>query len=292
MSRAGQPVHWLQVNVALERHDGTALPSARALFGRLSPALADWRGRQLLDHFFFMRKPPDVRLRFSGPDPNEALLPVLIALLSGLRQEGFVRRFFPSVYEPEIRQFGGPEAMGHVHAYFDADSMAWLALDRLTAAGRRKLSPEVLAAAVLNDLFLRALGCPFEVWDVWCNLASLVPVPSGEESQAADVVSVESLFPHVGEEEAQVLRTYLQANEELSGGLMQVWEQGALQCGLRALFPFVALFHFNRHGIGAEQAALIGAMCRAWDAKRGMRGVEVGPPRRPVRGEGDTRRGE
>jgi hypothetical protein len=69
--------YWAQMNVALERKTGDALPSARALFSRLSPTIARWRKENTLEHFFFMRKPPDVRLRFLVYNPQINIIPDL-----------------------------------------------------------------------------------------------------------------------------------------------------------------------------------------------------------------------
>lgn len=267
-------IHWLQVNVALERHEGGALPSARALFEQLYPAIGDWRREKILKSFFFMRKPPDVRLRFFVPDSEAKLLTELETILSRLKQDGFVRYFFPSVYEPEIFQFGGNDAMNLVHAYFDADSMAWISLDRIAISGKRMISTETLVLAVMNDLFFRTLECPYEVWDVWCNLESLIPA-SQEMSQAKEIFFVDSLSPHASKEEAYILQDYVDANHKLSMGLQQVWSNGKLQYGLRAILPFIAKFHFNRHGLDAErQAVLIGAMKQAWNPKKNLIGIE------------------
>lgn len=278
---AGVPASWLQVNVAMERHEGDALRSARVLFERLSPAIADWRRQVILDRFFFVRKPPDLRLRFLGQNLETHLLAELETILSGLKRDGFVKRFFPSVYEPEVFQFGGAEAMDRVHEHFDADSMAWIALDQLAASGPRTIPTKVVVLAVMNDLFLRTLSCPSEVWDVWCNIASLLQAAQGMHPPTTGIVLIDSLLPHASKEEAHILQDYMRSNQQLSTGLWQIWNNGKLQCGLRAIFPFIAMFHFNRHGLDASaRAALAYAMRCAWNPKRRLRGVGVDPPSR------------
>jgi thiopeptide-type bacteriocin biosynthesis protein len=278
MSPPGLPARWLQVNVALQRRDGGARPSARALFGHLSRLVADLRQRRILDCFYFMRKAPDVRLRFRGREPEGDLFFELHKILSGLQHDGFVQRFFCSVYEPEVHQFGGPEAMDHVHAHFDADSAAWIALDLLDASGRWTVPSAVFESALMNDLFYRTLACRAEVWDTWCNLRSLLPAAQSGPAPVVDIVLAEDLLPQVSPAEAHVIEQYLGSNRALASGLLQVWNEGRLQCGLRGLLPFVAMYHFNRHGIdGVGQAALAHAMSQAWDPKRGMRGAEAEP---------------
>jgi thiopeptide-type bacteriocin biosynthesis protein len=270
-----QKKRWLQINVALGRQGGDALPYARALFERLSVTIMDWRRQKVLDTFFFMRKPPDLRLRFLISDPEGNLLAQLESILSKLKDDGILRYFFPSIYEPEAYQFGGIEAVDLVHAYFDADSMAWISIEVLAELGRRTISTDILVLAVMNDLFFRTLECPSEVWDVWCNLASLIPT-SQERPSEIDVFLIESLLPHASLEEISILQDYAEANQKLSAGLLQVQRNGKLHYGLRAIFPFIAMFHFNRHGLNCErQAVLANAMKAAWNPKRNLIGVDV-----------------
>lgn len=270
---------WLQINVALCRPDGGgALVSARAVFGRLEPMLADWRAEGAVDGFHFMRKPPDLRLRFGGPDPAATLTPDLTAALGELRARGAVERFFASIYEPEERLFGGPAAMALVHAHFDADTTAWLALDRLRQAGSARLPVDLLACAIVNDLCARRLDAN-EIWDVWCNLATIVGVappasaaPPGERVRLGD-----GLRAAASEDERALLDDYRDANAALAGGLGELWSAGRLECGVRALLTYVALFCLHRHGLdGARQAALAEAMRRAWDPRGRFRGDDAG----------------
>lgn len=270
---------WLQLNVALVRGEAGALPSARALFARLAPLVAAYRRRRLLRLFLFVRKPPDVRLRFLGPDPERHLLPELRRAIDDLHGAGVVRRVFPSVYEPETRQFGGPEASGHVHAYFDADTAAWLALDRLAAEGGRAIPAVTLVAATMGDLFFRALGCRSEVWDTWCNLAAVIRAPEVRTgAPVPDIVLLDTLLPMATPPEKAVLRQYHRANQQLAAGLLRVWERGRLRSGLRAILPYVALFHLNRHGIDPnQQVVMVQSMVRAWDPKEGLIGASPTP---------------
>jgi len=267
---------WLQVNVALERRSRAPLDSARDVFRELQPLLRRWRRRRSLRRFFFMRKPPGIRLRFLGPDPRRRILPDLQEVLTRLRRRRRIRRFFCSVYEPEIRSFGGASAMDLVHAYFEVDSAAWIELDQLSAAGRGTLAADVVSLAAVNDLFLRALEDAGEVWDAWCNLAELRPAPKGDLPRLR-VPFLAGLLPMATATERRVLRRYARANQVLARGLSRLWSRGALSTGLRAILPFVAAFHFNRHGVGGPaQSRLVGAMAEAWRPQRGMRGEEQG----------------
>lgn len=266
---------WLQINVALERKEGDALPCARALFKQLFPLINELRYHKVIDTFFFMRKPPDLRLRFLVNDPEGSILTQLEHILSKLKDNGFVKYFFPSIYEPEIHQFGGIEAMDFVHAYFETDSIAWILLDELAALDQRTISTDTLVLAVMNDLFFRTLECSSEVWDVWCNLANLIPL-SQERPSETNALLLESILPYVSNEERNILLDYIDANQKLSAGLLHIQRDGKLEYGLRAIFPFIATFHFNRHGLNYErQSILAGAMKKAWNPKHSMIGVDT-----------------
>jgi thiopeptide-type bacteriocin biosynthesis protein len=271
---------WLQFNVALARRGGPALTSARALFARIAPLVAQFRRKRRLRWFLFTRKPPDVRLRFFGPKPELDLAPQLRRALGGLRQAGHVRRFFPSVYEPETRRFGGPEAMSYVHAYFDADTTAWIALDRLGERGNRTSPTEILNIAVVNDLFSRTLSDPSEIWDAWSNLLQMLHVPQVAVAGSVPPIDVlDGLIGRAYSAEAAILRRYAVANRRLAIGLLRAWGQGRLRCGLRVILPLVALFHFNRHGMDSgRRAPLVRSMVAAWDPTRKLVGAEVGHP--------------
>lgn len=225
-----------------------------------------------------MRKPPDLRLRFSGANTPDAVCDELFATLDELRDAGAVERCFASVYEPEERLFGGLAAMAHVHAHFDADTSAWLQLDRLRREGRAQLEPDVLACAVVNDLCTQLLDGN-ETWDVWCNLAAIV----GVADRAAPALSAGApllsggLRAAAAPEERAVLDDYRRVNAALAAGLREVWGAGQLGCGLRALLTYVALFTLHRHGLdGARQAAIVEAMQRAWNPRGRFRGDDAG----------------
>lgn len=264
---------WLQLNVALSRRDGDALGRARAVFAALTPQLAARRVAGDLDAFFFMRKPPDLRLRFGGPDPRAAMARELTRTLDGLREQGIVERFFVSVYEPEVRLFGGPEAMALVHEHFDADTTAWLELDGLRATGRASLPPELIACAVMNELFTLLLDAT-ETWDAWCNLATVVGEPATAGPACDRPPMPRALRTEATAGERRVLDEYRRCNERLAGGLAALRDGGRLDCGLRGMLPFVALFHLHRHGLdGSKQASIAEAMRRAWNPRGQMRGA-------------------
>jgi thiopeptide-type bacteriocin biosynthesis protein len=268
---ARQRSEWLQVNVSLARRDGSALASARPLFRSLDAELPAWRRQRLVSRFFFQRKHPDVRLRFHGP--RDGLVGRLRPILSRMKAEGHLGRSFYSVYEPEERLFGGRACMRHVHVYWDADSLAWIALDRLVEAGTFRIAYPDLMAAVLNDVFSRVLGDGGEVWDTWCNLVAVLQSEAGPHGQAGDPVMLDGLAAQVSGAELAILDRYRQANGALAEGLLQEWSRGSMRSGMRAILSDFALFTLNRHGFDQAKAAAVAcAMAAAWNPHQYLRG--------------------
>src|SRR5262249_50210581 len=139
----GKTWQWVELDVGLVRHDGQGLPSARILFARLEPLVETWRGAGSLRWFYFMRKPPDVRLRFST-SLQQRVTKELNALATALQKEDIIAAAFFRPYRPETRRFGGRLAMDLVHSYFDADTSMLFELDRSYQQDIQSLRPEVI----------------------------------------------------------------------------------------------------------------------------------------------------
>ncbi len=272
---------WGQVNIALARTTDPVLEQARRVFDEVVPALDAFRLDGRLRRFHFMRKPPDIRLRLEGPDAWGDLLPPVARILDRLQEAGAVVTHSPGIYEPETRLFGGERAMSLVHDYFDVDSRGWVDHDRLVREGSAVLTAEELTGRVANDLFARTLGDQAEVWDAWCNVHQVVAGAQPADGEGTDDTATRGPAP--AEEmagarstgESAILERYRAADTELATGLRALAQRGELECGLRALLPFVAVFHFHRYGLDQRrQRALALTMVEAWDPRRGMRGAE------------------
>jgi thiopeptide-type bacteriocin biosynthesis protein len=268
---AGLAHEWLQLNVALARRDGSALSSARFILRDVEGAFPrEGRGATL---FFFQRKPPDLRVRFF--DARERLLRRLRPLMSRARSEGHIVRSFHSVYEPEYRQFGGRACMRSVHAFWSADALAWIAMDRLIERGAFAIPHATLIASVLDDLFWRVLTDGGEVWDTWCNLVALLQGNVATGEVPAIPPTLETISGAVSGAEAELVARYQQANAALANGLSRAWQAGRMESGVRSILPYVALFTLNRHGFDqARAAALAGAMAAARNPNQHLRGVQ------------------
>jgi thiopeptide-type bacteriocin biosynthesis protein len=256
------PPAWHQVNLALTAVDGSMLNSAGAVFGKLEPALNEWRKEQKLRRFFFMRKPPGLRLRFLA---DKALSHEISALLDDLMDKGSLDAWMRSVYEPETDRFGGAAAMEAVHEWFDSDSMQWMAVDRSRRNGGAVITRDALCAAVAQDLVKATLPDRSEMWAVWRLYASangLGPVGTNPE-RFGDVAY---LGATASPAEQKVLYVYQEANQVLSARLLSCWQDGKLTAGIRSVLATIVLFHFNRHGLDpAAHSRIAWSMISALD---------------------------
>ncbi len=207
--------------------------------------------------FFFMRKPPDLRLRFRG---DGSFCGILEERFRGLVERGHVHHVRAGTYEPEVARFGGSAAMEAAHTFFDCDSEAWMHLDRLRLAGQSALSADELCAAVAEDLVARLFDAPAERRALFerhaRHLAAGNVGPAG--SDPAPLLTLGALIARANEWERPLLERYADANRRLAEALRELERGDALTCGLRAAGQGVLAFHFHRHGLdGAAQARLI-----------------------------------
>lgn len=261
--RAGAPDgnRWLQINAAPD-----PTPEAdRAILLAVGAAVGRLRRERALDLWFWQRKEPGLRLRFRArAGREEEVAAALVPVLRGLVRRGAVRRWRASVYEPEVHLFGGPAMMEAAHRWASADAAVQAA--SLASSGLA-VTPSVLTLAVLNDLFRR--GCdsgPEEVWDVWCRLAAMhgIAPGAGRPLPAIGIEDIAALAPDVG-------RAMAAANARLAAALSRAWSAGRLTTGRRAALSMVALFHWNRMGLGPDsRRQLIDGMTAALDPHRGI----------------------
>ncbi|AFZ26492.1 thiopeptide-type bacteriocin biosynthesis domain protein [Cylindrospermum stagnale PCC 7417] len=249
---------WVQLNVGLVRHQEGALPSARALFAQIAPLVTHWRNSGLLRWFFFMRKPPDVRLRFFIKVEQQEVMGkstrIAIAELSDLmytlERENFINLFFFSDYQPETERFGGLAAMKWVHQHFDVDTSMWLILDYLYRDNLSVIPKDLLLTTLSNDLFTRGLLDKVSMQAAWRSLGALIPAPPGTTIPAVELFSIETLCKSrcVKGQEADVLQLYATANDVLAKELVNLQDIGQLTQNLADIFATVAMFNFHRHG--------------------------------------------
>jgi len=170
---------WAQVGLA------PAAGRSRELLGELAEVVRNWRARQVVEDFFFMHKPPGLRVRFA-PAPGRAsfVRAELIRLARAWYAAGLVASAESGEYEPEEHLFGGAESMAHVHRLFTEDATTWLACH----APPRPAPAWALSLAMLRPLF-DALGLDARregaVWTCVAGAGRAVPGGVGAD-EAAD----------------------------------------------------------------------------------------------------------
>ena len=255
---------WIQLNVGLVRHGGKALSSARELFDRLIPLIGFWRKRSLLRWFFFMRKPPDVRLRFFMLESGDPISELSVQM-KALQSENCIREWFFSEYIPETGRFGGPHAMELVHEHFDTDTSVWWGLDRLQRQGENLLGTETRLLATVQDLFLRAAASPADTLNTWRRLERLTPLSERVALPRIPLrIRKEGLAGlEVSEPERIWIDCHAKSNAALANGLAGLGKAGQLTRDLEEILAAVALFTFHRHGIPGTRSSLsVAAMIR------------------------------
>ncbi|MFN6527027.1 thiopeptide-type bacteriocin biosynthesis protein [Nostoc sp. ChiSLP03a] len=256
---------WVQLNVGLVRHQGNALSSARALFARLEPLVTYWQSNDLLRCFFFMRKPPDVRVRFFTTVDRQQAIADISDLMYALRRENLINLFFFSDYEPETDRFGGLEAMKLVHQHFDADTSLWLMLDYLDRHNLGVISKDLLVPTVLHDLFTRTLSDPVAILATWHSLSALISTPPEGTIPTIELLSLETLYDL---KEAEILQKYATANDILAKELLNLQHLGQLTQDLVDILAAVAMFNFHRHGFDSHRSGrLIEGIIRTLEGK-------------------------
>ncbi|HET9958662.1 MAG TPA: thiopeptide-type bacteriocin biosynthesis protein, partial [Polyangiaceae bacterium] len=257
---------WFQANVQLSSDRVAARDQALALFAALGPEIKRWRAQGELKRFFFMRKPPGLRLRFRFVE--RSALTRLQMRLHELGGQGAIQGWAPAIYEPEKYKWS-PSLVPHVHAFFDADSAAFVRWFPRQRQGQSALTAPTLSLAVLSDLFSRATESRDEAWDVWCNLQRLhgsgmhnAVEPTGSARvREFESFGLRQLAERVPEPDRRLLLSYERTNTRFANALNNALHLGSLTQGPRAILAFLTMFHWNRWGLSlSERAALYEGM--------------------------------
>lgn len=250
---------WLQLNIGLVRQNGSALPSARAVFAEIQPLIDRWRAAACLDCCFFMRKPPDIRLRFLMIDNLESAISELSSHLHRLQNQNAIEQFFFSDYDLEVERFGGLAAINVIHQYFDLDMTNWLILDQLSQQNLRGIPPEILLPTVFHDLFCCVFDDEVSVFKVWQRLEEFTWVKTSSITSTVTLLTIKELrgsFP-VTEVEANILDAYSQAHCQFAEAFIQLLLLDLIDGDLHDILATTALFNFNRHGFPGERSSVI-----------------------------------
>ncbi|MFF9646251.1 thiopeptide-type bacteriocin biosynthesis protein [Kitasatospora aureofaciens] len=141
------------------------------LYAALNTTARELLGEGEGDGFFFMHKPPGLRVRFETAGSRRLQLDSLLEdRICSWKREGLITAWCRGVYEPESYLFGGPASMRSVHRVFEADSLAWLGYHELALKHVDEGPPGpswAMSLAMIRALFdaLEVVG--WEDLDVW-----------------------------------------------------------------------------------------------------------------------------
>lgn len=277
---------WLQVSCALFTDASGTRPSVP--WRELEAAVERWRGDGAFRRFFFLRKPPGLRLRFFGEGLADRLEPELLSWMVGAERSDLIRGFRLTLYEPEESRFGGPVGMAIAHDHFDRSSRFALAYEALSGGEQASLSRHVLSAAMSNHLFAKAAEDQAEVWDVWSQLARSATEFGGSATGPYDGSLRSALelggafWDALTPSTSTLVERALEGNEATAERLRAASDAGRLMVGKRAWLAAATTFHWNQLGLGLEPERLsqaIGGAAAALDPQResDARGEHPGP---------------
>ncbi|MSR13215.1 MAG: hypothetical protein EXR86_01335 [Gammaproteobacteria bacterium] len=247
-----ETARWVQFDIGLVRRAGDARLSAQEMFKRV----VDWweprAGADQVHGWFFMRKPPDVRLRILA---TAVAQPALSSLAQSLQQavaDGVIASSTAGTYHPEVARFGGAAALNLVHAWFMLDSVLWYRFEQIDRQAQRALSAGAALAAVFHDLFREVAG---DVVAPWHSLARHVLLDAEDHVDAGAPASLDDLCraAELGAEERAILAAYRAGNRFFARALREV----SPICSTADIAATTAFFTFNRHGFPAQRSAPI-----------------------------------
>ncbi|WP_158883518.1 thiopeptide-type bacteriocin biosynthesis protein [Amycolatopsis anabasis] len=250
---------WVQADLAMTELE------APLVYPRIRGLVCEWLDQGDVSEFFFMHKPPGLRIRFAPASGRADWVRGEFQRRAGeWGDAGLTRGVRSAVYEPESQLFGGPGSMRHVHRLFTVDSLAWLEYHG---------KPSAVPAWVLSLLMLRTVfeGLQLFGWecqDVWARVGAagkrLCPgdEPSGSEAVRARIrqtwerpdLSRGALVEDV---RRLVDRHAEQARPLLGRWRAEYFDDERARLGPRQAAAYYTVFHWNRGALGIPRQALI-----------------------------------
>jgi thiopeptide-type bacteriocin biosynthesis protein len=258
---------WLQLGVSFvpSRGERAAL-AAQATFGEaLRRAVLRWRARGLVRRFFFMGKPPGMRLRFET-SPATPLADMRQLVSSWLLRQPAVARLEPSIYLAESFQFGGALGVDVAHDYHTADSLLALQATYREQRGTISASTEILSLLIVCDLVRRMTDDSWEAWDLWKRMAITGRRPNVRRETAQRmvetvrpfVVQPDAVFRRLVAVDRRLVAAAYEANERAATAMRRLAAQGQLLFHVREIIPFWVVFHWNRWRVARQVELTVG----------------------------------
>lgn len=265
---------WVCFGLEAARGGAAAWQSPR-FFGALGKNARRWLREGAITGFFFMGKPPGLRLRFEASDPESFEK----RLRRWLSRQGAADYARAQTYEPEEHQFGGPEGARIAHRLFTADSLAALAFKAGAGRADSRVTAEFLSLYCILPVLREIALDQLELWDLWRNLRWTGRLPANPpRSRAVDAVAAQlrplldspwdEAVNRLPQRERRIVRRAEAETRGLGAQLREAADAGELNYPPRKIAPFWLIFQWNRWGLrGAMQRTLAIGVERALNPK-------------------------
>ncbi|MEU0925771.1 thiopeptide-type bacteriocin biosynthesis protein [Streptomyces malaysiensis] len=257
------PTGWHQVNIEFADY-----PAAEyAFITHLLPPLRTATDSGTVAAWWFLRKHPCWRFRVTpGPKATaEDVAQYLADTLDPMVAMGLTKRWWPSLYEPEIAAFGGPEGMKIAHALFHTDSAGVLDyLHHVKTASCGLLDAKATSFLVIS-MFLRAAKQEWgEQGDVWARVEANRPLPDEVpmEQVTAMTPKLQKLLAanpapaFVPGGPLAPLAKWVTGVQQSGRAIADAGHAERLRLGTRTILARHILFHWNRMGFTTRQQAI------------------------------------
>lgn len=233
---------WVQLGLTVGGRPGAQL------YHELAEVARDLLAERVATEFFFMHKPPGLRIRFEpGRGQRDNLAATVLAAAERWRSAGLVETATPTVYEPETALFGGPESMRHVHRLFTVDSLRWLDRHASQDPPAGQDAPAWAHSLSVLGSLLAGLGIvgweDLDVWDqVRTRTGRRLPSrvrESAEFRSAADGIRATWTRSRDG-------RAHDEIRVVAADWRTGYFDTAAAELGPREAAAFVTIFHWNR----------------------------------------------
>ncbi len=224
----------------------------------LGPQLNAAEHAKIINSWWFVRKGPSWRVRLlPAIGQDEQATTAMEQTMHDLSGRGTLQRWAVTIYEPEVRAFGGADGIQLAHDLFHADSHHLLNhLRRCRSDYRRELG------LLLGTLLLRAAGQEwYEQGDVWARVAAHRPtsqLPVSEDT-AEGVHRLLTARTYSAHSPLAAAPDWPAAFQHAGEGLAELALHGRLTRGLRAVLAHHILFAWNRAGIPTDQQGILAA---------------------------------
>ncbi|MCH7737692.1 MAG: thiopeptide-type bacteriocin biosynthesis protein [Chloroflexi bacterium] len=269
---------WVQLGVEFS----TDRP-CRDFYQRLVTEVQDLLATGRVGNWFFMHKPPGMRLRFeTGANAHSWMENHLDQLVSTWQSDGVIEAGTFGTYEPEHVLFGGRDSIPYVHRFFTLDSMAWIKYHaQLENDPNDETSNDpawALSLAMMQALFSGLDITGWEDLGVWDHVRRKTGrrlfhelLSSADFTAAAD--EIRQKWRHTNMT-ADLSSSTQWIAEEFNDGVLKVageWRHDYFDTRLSTIGPrevaaFCVIFHWNRANLSIARQATLTEALATWEA--------------------------